>query len=252
MKLIKIICLGVLVSFFTVSCKEASKSGNEGVAKTSQSENLKKIEIGIEGMTCQIGCAKTIESKLSKKEGISSIAISFEDKLGQIVYDANKISKEDITKQITAIAGGETYRVISVKEMPNSCCAADLKVCTKKCSAACTKTDCAKCAAAQADCKIKCTAKGVACCAADLKSCTMKCSATCTKADCTACAALQADCKTKCTAKGVACCTADLKSCTMKCSATCTKADCDTCAAVQADCKTKCAVEKQACCLPKK
>tara|TARA_B100000809_G_scaffold160716_2_gene158116 strand:+ start:3930 stop:4403 length:474 start_codon:yes stop_codon:yes gene_type:complete len=156
MKLIKIICLGLLLSLFTVSCKEASKSKKGDGAKTSQSESLKKIEIGIDGMTCQIGCAKTIESKLSKTEGISSVAITFDTKLGQVVYDANKISKEDITKQITAIAGGEIYSVSSVKEVSVSCCSGDLKSCAKKCSDTCIIEDCDKCAAATAECKAKC------------------------------------------------------------------------------------------------
>lgn len=252
MKLIKIICLGLLVSLFTVSCKEASKNTKDTVVKTTQSENLKKIEVGIEGMTCQIGCAKTIESKLSKMEGVSSVAISFQNKLGQIVYDANKISKEDITKKITAIAGGETYSVSSVKEASASCCSADLKSCTKKCSDTCTKADCDKCAAAQAECKTKCAVKKQACCIAKAKTCIKKCSATCTKVDCDKCAKATAECKVKCATKGTACCSADLKTCTMKCSTTCTKADCDKCAAVQAECKTKCAVKKQACCVSKK
>ena len=81
-----------------------------------QQINLKKVEVGIEGMTCQIGCAKTIESKLSKTEGIRSVAVLFEKKSGTIVYDSNKISKDDISKKINSIAGGDIYSVTSVRE----------------------------------------------------------------------------------------------------------------------------------------
>lgn len=149
MRVIKIICLGLLVSFFTVSCKEASKGAKEGVEKSVKAENLKEIEVGIDGMTCQIGCAKTIESKLSKMEGINSVSVSFEDKLGKIVYDANKVSQEEITKKITGIAGGETYSVISVKEggsVKAACCASEKKECDWKCGKKGEKKDCAKCA----------------------------------------------------------------------------------------------------------
>lgn len=249
MRVIKIICLGLLVSFFTVSCKEASKGTKEGVEKSIKGENLKKIEVGIEGMTCQIGCAKTIESKLSKMEGINSVSVSFEDKLGKIVYDANKISEEEITKKITGIAGGETYSVTSVKEMKSGCCSADLKDCTMKCSKTCTEKDCAKCAAVQAECKTKCATEKQACCKGKIETCEKKCTETCTKKDCENCAKATAECKIKCAAKDKACCSADLKECTMKCETGCTEKDCAKCASVQKECKTKCATEKQSCCV---
>jgi copper chaperone CopZ len=244
MKLIKIVCLGLLVSLFTMSCKEASKSEKDAGAEISQSENIKKIELAIVGMTCQIGCAKTIESKLSKTEGISSVAISFEDKLGQIVYDANKISKEDITKKITAIAGGETYSVSSIKVLSDTCCSADLKLCTKKCSTACTKEDCAKCTTAQAECKATCEVKRASCCSVDLKICTKKCSAACTKDDCAKCTAAQAECKATCEVKQASCCASKAKACVKKCSATCVKKECDKCALATAECNTKCNSKK--------
>jgi len=198
MKLIKIICLGLFISLFAVSCKETSKSLNDAGAKASQSENLKNIEIKIEGMTCQIGCARTIESKLSKTEGVSSVAISFEDNLGKIVYDANKISKDDITKQITGIAGGDTYSISSVKVISGSCCSADLKTCMKKCSETCSKEACDTCVVVQAQCKEKCTVKKQVCCASKANTCKKKCSTTCTKVDCDTCVKIAADCKSKC------------------------------------------------------
>lgn len=243
MKVVKIICLSILVSLAAVSCKEASKDANK-VVKTTNTENLKKIEVGIEGMTCEIGCAKTIESKLSKTEGISSVAISFEDKLGKIVYDESVISKEEISKKIEAIAGGETYKVVSLKDAKHACCAADLKSCTMKCSKECTKENCDKCAEKQTACLEKCaTKKNMACCSADLKTCTMKCSKECTKADCDKCAAKQEECKKKCAVEKQACCKSDKKSCAVKCSKDCTKADCDKCEKATADCKAKCAAK---------
>lgn len=240
MKLFKIICLGLFVSIIAVSCKDASKGENQEVLQTANNKNLKNIEVGIEGMTCQIGCAKTIESKLSKMEGISSVTVSFEDKLGKIVYDADKISEDDITKKITSIAGGETYTVSSVKESSAPCCKAKSDTCAKKC------------ADAQAKCKTKCegkdpakcTAMEKACCTADLKSCTMKCSESCTKEDCAKCAATQAECKEKCAIKKQACCDSTAKACEKKCSESCTKSDCEKCSKATAECKVKCASKK--------
>lgn len=232
MKVVKIICLGLLVSFFAISCKDASQSKKETVEKSVQGESLKKIEVGIEGMTCQIGCAKTIESKLSKLEGVSSVAVSFEDKLGKIVYDENKISKEEISKEITAIAGGETYTVSTITEVKGSCCAKG------------SKGSAEKCATAKADCKTKCQNKKEACCSEDLKECTMKCDASCTKKDCAKCTAVQDECKKKCATEKQACCKTKAKTCKKKCSDSCTKKDCDKCDKATLECKKKCEAKK--------
>jgi len=240
MKLIKVIFLGLLVSLSTISCKEASKQGRDAVVKTAQSENLRKIEVGIEGMTCQIGCAKIIESKLVKTPGVSAVAVSFDNKLGEIVYDTNKISEEEISKKITSIAGGETYTVTSIKEIAVDS-PSEIKSCAKKCDESCTKADCAKCAAVKADCKTKCANKDMACCSADLKTCTMKCSTSCSKSDCAKCATAQADCKTKCAVKKQACCTGKKMAHQKKCNDSCTKKDCEKCATAAKECAKKCA-----------
>ncbi len=189
-----------MVSLVAVSCKETPKNGKGAVEKTAEKKSLKKIEVGIEGMTCQIGCAKTIESKLSKEKGVSSVSVSFENKLGQIVYDENKISKEEIINKIEAIAGGETYSITSVKDVKVTGCSKDRKPCAKKCSDTCTKADCEKCAELKAECKTKCATKATECSSKLAKTCAKKCSDTCTKSDCEKCASIQEECKEKCAA----------------------------------------------------
>lgn len=80
---------------------------------------LQKVAIDISGMTCEIGCAKIIQSKLSKKAGITSAKVIFKDSLGLVEYDANTISEEDINTFITGIAGGDLYSVKSSKQVSN-------------------------------------------------------------------------------------------------------------------------------------
>lgn len=117
MKLIKMMCLTLFVSVIAVACKEKANSEHKEKVITQKVVDLQKVSIGIEGMTCQIGCAKTIESKLSKTEGVTSAKVSFEEKNGEFVFDANQISKEDIVAKITAIGNGETYTTTEVKEL---------------------------------------------------------------------------------------------------------------------------------------
>ncbi len=69
------------------------------------------IEVAITGMTCEIGCAKLIESKTYRLEGVTYSKVSFEYKTGQFSFDSNKISISDVEKHINGIAGGELYKV---------------------------------------------------------------------------------------------------------------------------------------------
>lgn len=83
--------------------------------KVVLAEKIETIEVNIEGMTCEIGCAKLIESKVHKLEGVTLSKVNFEEKIGQFSFDSNKISKEEIVKNINGIAGGDLYKVTTTK-----------------------------------------------------------------------------------------------------------------------------------------
>ncbi|MDG1529197.1 MAG: cation transporter [Polaribacter sp.] len=115
MKIQKII-FTVLLAVFTLSaCNTESKKTTE--VKISKTPKLEKVAINISGMTCEIGCAKLIQSKLSKKGGITSAKVIFKDSLGLVEYDANTISAKDINAFINGIAGGDLYNVKSSKQV---------------------------------------------------------------------------------------------------------------------------------------
>ena len=94
-----------------VSCNNTPKP----IEKVALKEKIETIEVSIEGMTCEIGCAKLIESKVHKLEGVTFSKVSFEEKTGQFSFDSSKISEEEIVKNINGIAGGDLYRVTSSK-----------------------------------------------------------------------------------------------------------------------------------------
>ena len=104
-----------------ISCQETKKETpvEKQEVKTEQiAADYKSIEVDIEGMTCEIGCARTIQSKLSKLDGVTFAKVDFESKKGQFTYDANKVSKNEIVKKIDGIAGGDVYSVIKTEELP--------------------------------------------------------------------------------------------------------------------------------------
>lgn len=108
----------VFVAVFTLSaCNTETKKTPE--VKVKKTPKLEKVAINISGMTCEIGCARIIQSKLSKKAGITSAKVIFKDSLGLVEYDANTISAEDINAFINGIAGGDLYTVKNSKQIVN-------------------------------------------------------------------------------------------------------------------------------------
>jgi len=109
----------LLFVLFFVSCQK--KAGSEKIeAMPSEkvvAENLHHVKVEIKGMTCEIGCARLIQSKLYKADGISFAKVSFEDSTGIISYDQNRINAEEIKTVIQNTAGGDIYSVSSIEEI---------------------------------------------------------------------------------------------------------------------------------------
>lgn len=120
----KYILLTLTLCFLVVSCKKEIPVKEE------------KVALAISGMTCEIGCAKTIQSKLSKKEGVLNAKVVFSDSIATINYDANKTSKEDLIAFVGGIAGGELYSASEATE-PLKAKEEDKKSCTKNCKKKC-------------------------------------------------------------------------------------------------------------------
>jgi Cu+-exporting ATPase len=115
-KLVTLLCVMILLA----SCEKSIEKKSIETKATVKNElsadaDLKKIALNIEGMTCEIGCARTIQSKLSKTEGIKFAEVNFEKKKGIVEYDANKVSEKEIVAIVEKIAGGDLYKVSDIK-----------------------------------------------------------------------------------------------------------------------------------------
>jgi Cu+-exporting ATPase len=119
MKNIKNIAFAVVITLFAVSCKkEASPETKEvATAKTEiAAENLETASFTIEGMTCEVGCAKTIESKLAGTDGVSEATVDFETKIATVKFDKTKQSIESLTKIVEKVGGGDLYKVTKAEK----------------------------------------------------------------------------------------------------------------------------------------
>ncbi|MCG1034882.1 cation transporter [Polaribacter sargassicola] len=136
MKIQKILFSFALVCLVLTGCKSEPKKEKLAVKK----EN---VSLAISGMTCEIGCAKTIQSKLSKKEGVLDAKVVFTDSIANIEYDANTTSKEDLAAFVSGIAGGELYKAsIASKKTAHACTEECKETCKNKTSASEKEKEC--------------------------------------------------------------------------------------------------------------
>lgn len=155
------ICLLVLIS----ACKNDTPEIKtveiaETITPIKQSENpykdYAKAEFNIEGMTCAMGCAKTIEKKIAKLDGVHFVNVDFDKKLAMVEFDDKKLSAKDFTETVTSVS--KTYKPGKVTTVETF--SKDKKACSKDCKKACCtnktateKTSCKK------DCKKACCSK---------------------------------------------------------------------------------------------
>lgn len=110
-----------LTSLFIFACKnegtpEVKTVETEVTAEIAQLDpnaTYAKAEFGIDGMTCAVGCAKTIEGKLSKMEGVKSATVDFDKKIAMVEYDEAKVSPASLEETVKKT--GDVYSVNNMK-----------------------------------------------------------------------------------------------------------------------------------------
>jgi len=156
----------LILAFIITACKNDAqpevKTVDVEVAKKEVSETLDpnatyaKVEFGIDGMTCAMGCAKTIEKKMAKMEGVKSAKVDFDKRLAMVEYDEAKVSPESLEETVTSVA--DIYKVKDMKKVDNF--EGEKKACKEDCDKACcaNKTEAEK-KACKEDCNKACCAK---------------------------------------------------------------------------------------------
>jgi len=166
MKSIKFILVAMSVMAMTFSCKTETQPEVKTVEVDSKVEEkaaldpnatYAKAEFGIEGMTCAMGCAKTIEKNISKMEGVKSATVDFDKQIAMVEYDEAKVTPTSLEETVKKT--GDTYKVVN---MNTNSTAKDHKACAADCKMACCadkKADANKTMACAKDCKMECCAK---------------------------------------------------------------------------------------------
>ena len=126
--------------FAVFACTQHSKPEIKEVRTTAQmNEKVIEVELSeasfsISGMMCKMGCAKAIETNLSKMEGVQQASVDFETSLATVLYNSSVVQTDDLVQTVTDT--GDSYVVSQMTSSSNAkpaCCAK--KGCTKaKCS----------------------------------------------------------------------------------------------------------------------
>lgn len=100
--------------FETVS-KETAETAAPVVKKEIAAANLQTASFSVEGMTCAVGCAKTIQEDLTGLEGVQKATVDFDTKIATVTFDKTVQTPEKLTTVVEAAADGKTYKVSNIK-----------------------------------------------------------------------------------------------------------------------------------------
>ena len=173
MKTLKNILAIALISVSVIACKSEKEPEVKTVETTSEintnaakkldpNATYAKAEFGIEGMTCAMGCAKTIEKKMAKMDGVKSAKVDFDKEIAMVEYDEAMVTPKTLEEAVAK--AGDTYKVKDMKTVESFSsekhdCANKTEAEKAACKAKCAdKTEAEKMACAD-DCKKECCAK---------------------------------------------------------------------------------------------
>ena len=116
--------LGFLtLTLLMVSCKNETRPEIKTIAVETAPMAVKKelnpnalyakAEFTIDGMTCEIGFARTIEKKLARMDGVKSAKVDFDLKLAMVEYDEAMVNHKSLEETVTKVA--DIYKVSDMK-----------------------------------------------------------------------------------------------------------------------------------------
>lgn len=120
MNALKNIIVIVMVALMTVSCKNETKPEIKTVEVATEvpkeldpNATYAKAEFTIDGMTCAIGCAKSIEKKIANMEGVKFATVDFDRKLAMVEYNEAKVTPTSLEATVAKVA--DIYKVSNMK-----------------------------------------------------------------------------------------------------------------------------------------
>lgn len=124
MKISKILITAAIAGLLFAGCKKEEDKSLQVVNaeksapkehKAIAPENLQTASFTIDGMTCAVGCAKTIEEELANLDGVDKATVDFDKKTATVSFDKTIQNPESLTKVVQDTGDGKTYKVSNFK-----------------------------------------------------------------------------------------------------------------------------------------
>ena len=137
-KLVKIGFASLAIIFLISSCSETTAQSADVTQEVVKNSIM---AMGIEGMTCAMGCAKAIETELKNVDGVSSAVVDFESATASIEFNPGLVSEAGLLDFVNDYRDGSfkatTMAAKKSGKSKTSCCASKAKACSsdKKASA---------------------------------------------------------------------------------------------------------------------
>lgn len=123
MKIFKSVIVIIAVAFSVVACKNNTEpevktvsvetSKKETASQLDPNATYAKVEFNIKGMTCAVGCAKTIEKKMAKLEGVKMAKVDFDKELAMVEFDEAKVTPNTLKEAVAKVS--DIYKVEEIK-----------------------------------------------------------------------------------------------------------------------------------------
>ena len=110
--------------FVLLACTQQPKPEIKEVSTTAQmngkviEDELSEASFSISGMMCKMGCAKAIETNLSKMEGVHKASVDFESSLATVLYNSSILKIDDLVQTVTDT--GDSYVVSKTASSSNA------------------------------------------------------------------------------------------------------------------------------------
>ena len=141
-KLVKIGFASLAVIFSVSSCSETTAQSADVTQEVVKNSIM---AMGIEGMTCAIGCAKAIETELKNVDGVSSAVVDFESATASIEFNPGLVSEAGLLDFVNDYRDGSfkatTMAAKKSGKSKTSCCASKAKACSTDKNASANKEE---------------------------------------------------------------------------------------------------------------
>ena len=130
----KLVKIGFVSLAIILSLSSCSQTTAQSADVTQEVIKNSSMAMGIEGMTCAMGCARAIETELKNVDGVCNAVVDFESATASIEFNPGLVTEAGLLALVNDFKDG-SYKATTMLAEKNdksktSCCASKAKACS--------------------------------------------------------------------------------------------------------------------------